>query len=100
MQPRFLLITLLLNQAALAAPFCPWPVPGSDGKRFINLTVVQTIDISDEEIKVAFGGGNLGSGHEIKTAIKNRAEGQKILQEMSDAARRCDLPNTHTKATN
>ncbi|QBC44169.1 hypothetical protein C1H71_11925 [Iodobacter fluviatilis] len=95
MQRRFMLISLILCQTALASPFCPWPVPGSDSKRFINLTVVQTIDINDEEIKVAFGGGNLGSGHEIKTAIKNRAEGQKILQEMSEAARRCDLPNMH-----
>jgi hypothetical protein len=93
MKRCLVLITLFFSQAALAAPFCPWPVPNSETKRFINLTVVQIVDINDEELRIAFGGGNLGNGHEIKLAIKTRAEGLKILQEMSEAARRCDQPS-------
>ncbi|STR46023.1 hypothetical protein [Iodobacter fluviatilis] len=94
---RLLMITALLSNGVFAAPFCPWPVPGSETKRFINLTVVQTIEITDEELRIAFGGGNLGSGHEIKLSIKNRADGLKTLQEMSDTARRCDQPSPHNK---
>ncbi|AMC35732.1 hypothetical protein [Janthinobacterium sp. B9-8] len=92
MNPYLIIATLFFSHAALAAPFCLWPVPGSETKRFINLTVVQTIDISHEELRIAFDGGNLGSGHEIKLAIKNQAEGLKILQEMHETARRCDQP--------
>lgn len=94
---RFMLSTLLFSHAAIAAPFCPWPVPGTETRHFINLTVVQTIDISDSEFRIAFGGGNLGSGHEIKLAIKQRADGQKILQDMSDTARLCDQPAIQSK---
>jgi hypothetical protein len=90
MQLRLLLITLIMSHTAYAAPFCPWQVSGNE--RYINLTVVQTLEISDEELRITFGGGNLGSGHEIKLAIKNRAEGLKILQEMKETARRCDAP--------
>jgi hypothetical protein len=95
MKPSLIIAALLLSNTVLASPFCLWPVPGSETKRFINLTVVQTIDITNEELRIAFGGGNLGSGHEIKLAIKNRAEGLKTLQEMSDTAHRCDQPNPH-----
>ncbi|AZN37616.1 hypothetical protein [Iodobacter ciconiae] len=92
-QPLMIITALLLSHSCFAAPFCPWPVPGNETKRFINLTVVQTIDIGNEELRIAFGGGNLGSGHEIKLAIKSHAEGLKTLQEMTETARRCDQHN-------
>lgn len=94
---RFMLSTLLFSHAAIAAPFCPWPVPGTETRHFINLTVVQTIDISDTEFRIAFGGGNLGSGHEIKLALKQRADGLKILQDMGETARLCDHPAIQSK---
>ncbi|WP_297573528.1 hypothetical protein [uncultured Deefgea sp.] len=74
-----------------AATFCPWKIP-SDSKteRLINLTVVQFIDVNDEEVKIAFGGGNLGSGHDIRLATKNRDDGNQLIKSMQNAAKQCD----------
>ncbi|QLG88630.1 hypothetical protein HQ393_10480 [Chitinibacter bivalviorum] len=91
---RHILLFLLLCSAhiASASPFCPWKLPGPDAKndRFINLTVVQFINQSDEELQISYGGGNLGSGHDIRIPTKNREEGTKILKSMLETAKQCD----------
>lgn len=82
---------ILTAAPGLAATFCPWKTPGeAKTERFINLTVVQFIDIGDEDVKIAFGGGNLGSGYDVKIATKSREDGFKILKAMQEAARQCD----------
>ncbi|MGL6040764.1 MAG: hypothetical protein ACRC01_06150, partial [Deefgea sp.] len=58
--------------------------------RFINLTVVQFVDVGDEDVKIAFGGGNLGSGYDIRIQTKIREDGSKILKSMQDAAKQCE----------
>jgi len=73
-----------------AATFCPWKVPNeAKTERFINLTVVQFVDLSDDDVKIAFGGGNLGSGYDIRIPTKSREEGSKIIKSMQDAAKQC-----------
>lgn len=90
---RLLLLLLCCAGPAVAAPFCPWKVPGdAKPERHINLTVVQYVELTDNELHIAYGGGNLGSGHDIRLSLKNRDEGQKLLQDMRDTARRCDQP--------
>jgi hypothetical protein len=75
-----------------ASPFCLWKIPAGEPKseRFINLTVVQFIQQSDEELQISYGGGNLGSGHDIRIPTKNREEGTKLLKNMLDSAKLCD----------
>ncbi|WP_373976344.1 hypothetical protein NT239_06125 [Chitinibacter sp. SCUT-21] len=85
---------LLASSASytLASPFCPWKLPSADAKsdKYINLTVVQFIQLNDEELQISYGGGNLGSGHDVRLPTKNREEGTKLLKSMSDTAKQCD----------
>jgi hypothetical protein len=87
-----IVLTCILTAApSFAATFCPWKTPSeAKTERFINLTVVQFIDIGDEDVKIAFGGGNLGSGYDVKIPTKSREDGFKILKAMQDAAKQCD----------
>ncbi len=90
MNLSFIVALSLTASHSFAATFCPWKVP-SDAKteRFINLTVVQFVDLGDEDVKIAFGGGNLGSGYDIRIQTKNRDDGSKIIKSMQDAAKLC-----------
>ncbi|KAF0812725.1 hypothetical protein IGB42_02565 [Andreprevotia sp. IGB-42] len=88
---RLLVLLFCCTGTVLAAPFCLWKPPGdAKPERYLNLTVVQYVDYVDNELRVSYGGGNLGSGHEVKIAVKGREEALKILQDMRDSARRCD----------
>jgi hypothetical protein len=91
MNMSFIVALSLTASHSFAATFCPWKVP-SDAKseRLINLTVVQFVDLSDEDVKIAFGGGNLGSGYDIRIQTKNREDGGKIIKSMQEAAKQCD----------
>jgi hypothetical protein len=85
------LIAFLLSGGAFATPFCAWKIPqDTKPERWINLTVVQFIDVGDEEVRISFGGGNLGSGHDIRIPTKNREESVKLLKSMQDFAKQCD----------
>ncbi len=85
------LILFLLSAPAWSAPFCPWKIPGeTKTERYINLTVVQYIEIGDESVRIAFGGGNLGSGHDVVMPVKNREEGRAVVSALEAAAKRCD----------
>ncbi|WP_410497500.1 hypothetical protein [Chitinibacter sp. S2-10] len=77
-----------------AASFCLWKIPAPESKteRFINLTVVQFIQQSDEELVISYGGGNLGSGHDMRIPTKNREEGAKLIGSMRDTVKACDKP--------
>lgn len=91
MNLSFIVALSLTASHAVAATFCPWKVP-SDAKteRFINLTVVQFVDLGDEDVKIAFGGGNLGSGYDIRIPSKSRDDSGKIIKSMQEAAKQCD----------
>ncbi|GHD65653.1 hypothetical protein [Jeongeupia chitinilytica] len=85
------LLFLLCVATAEAATFCPYRLPGNDkSERWVNLTVVQYVELSDTEAHLVFGGGNLGSGHDVKIPLKSRDEGQKLLRDLVDTSRRCD----------
>ncbi len=94
---RLAVPALMLSFAvpAMAAPFCPYKLPG-EGKmeRYLNLTVVQYVDVGDDVVLVSYGGGNFGAGHELRIKVPNRAEGLEWLRKMSEAAKACDAPTT------
>lgn len=71
--------------------FCLFELPkDEEGKRrFINLTIVQFVDVSKEEIKIVYGGGSLGSGYEVKVALKSPEEGRALLDRMRKTAADC-----------
>jgi len=70
--------------------FCPFALPGENGtQRSINLGIVQYIDLRADEVKIAFGGGNLGSGHEARIPVKSRDEAELVLARLRQTAARC-----------
>jgi hypothetical protein len=81
--------------AAKAEPgstaFCLFEVPGDDAsrRRWVNLGIVQYVEVGNGEVKVAFGGGNLGSGHEIRVPTASRDEGLAFVDRMRRAAGEC-----------
>ena len=81
---------LIAAQDAGSTSFCPFPLPAENGtQRSINLGIVQYIDVRADEVKIAFGGGNLGSGHEARIPVQNRDEADAVLARLRQTAARC-----------
>ena len=75
--------------------FCPFALPAENGtQRSINLGIVQYIDVRADEVKIAFGGGNLGAGHEARIPVKSRDEADAVLARLRETATRCAQPTT------
>lgn len=101
MTPHRLLYPLLAFSIALTASpgraaeagstaFCLFPLPADGGtQRFINLGIVQYVDVRADEVRLYFGGGNLGSGHEARLPARGRDEAEAILARLRSAAARC-----------
>lgn len=106
MNPGRLPQRLLAVALALGAPltgaseagstaFCLFPLPADGGtQRFINLGIVQYVDVRADEVRIYFGGGNLGSGHEARVPAKSRDEADAILARLRSTASRCTQPLT------
>jgi hypothetical protein len=56
---------------------------------WLNLGIVQYVEMRSDEVRVYYGGGNFGSGHELRVRIASRDEGLTFLQRMQAAAARC-----------
>ena len=71
--------------------FCLYEVPVDDsGKRkWINLGIVQYIDLNRGDLRIYYGGGNFGSGYEVKVPVANAAEGLALLDRVRQAAASC-----------
>ncbi len=71
--------------------FCLYEVSVDDsGKRkWINLGIVQYIDLNRSDLRVYYGGGNFGGGYEVKVAVASAAEGLALLDRMRQAAAAC-----------
>lgn len=79
-------------QAKAGVPaFCLYELPAesSGKKRWINLAIVQYVEITRDEFKIVFGGGNLGSGYEARLSIASPDEASVQLQKMMDRAKAC-----------
>ncbi|KAB2963194.1 hypothetical protein [Zoogloea sp.] len=106
MMTRHLPCPVLAISLALAAPlawaadagstaFCLFPLPADGGtQRLINLGIVQYVDVRADEVRIYFGGGNLGSGHEARLPARSRDEAEAILARLRSAATRCAQPLT------
>ncbi len=74
-----------------SAAFCLFPLPAADNgnQRWVNLGIVQFVDVLPEHVLVVYGGGNFGSGHEIRIPTKSREEATAILGRLRQTAEEC-----------
>jgi hypothetical protein len=71
--------------------FCPFELPEQEpGKqRFVNLAIIQYVDVGKDELKIVYGGGALGSGYEVKVALSKPGDGKEFLDRMRKTAAQC-----------
>ena len=98
MRSSLFLILLVLALPALAqspgsTAFCLFPVPADGGvQRWINLGIVQYVDVRADDVRIYYGGGNLGSGHEARIPVKDREEADAVLARLRRSATLCAQP--------
>lgn len=89
---------LIVARTAFAQPvipgstaFCLFEVPVDEpGKRrWINLGIVQYVEATRTEVKIAYGAGSFGAGHEAKFAVSSTEEAAAILEKMRRVAATC-----------
>lgn len=70
--------------------FCLFELPATGEKRvWINLGIVQYVEASTGEVKIVYGGGNLGSGHEARVPVKTYEESEELLRRLVQTAQNC-----------
>ena len=81
----------VVGPAAGSASFCLFEVPDSGARamRLINLGIVQYVELTAEDLRIAYGGGNLGAGYEVRIPVKNREQGQQVIARMQQTAQEC-----------
>lgn len=96
-----ILLSMLLAPALLPAnaqpvvpgstAFCLYEVPSEDAtkRRWINLGIVQYIEVGAKEIRIYYGGGAFGSGHEARIAVGSAEDAQQILEKLRRVAAAC-----------
>jgi hypothetical protein len=78
------------GQAQGSTAFCLFELPGSGGTRkLVNLGIVQYVEVAADELRIYYGGGNLGSGHDARIAVRSAEDGRALLQRMLNHARAC-----------
>jgi hypothetical protein len=77
--------------SAGSASFCLYEVPVDDsGKRkWVNLGIVQYVDLNRNDLRFYYGGGNFGGGYEVRVPVASAAEGLALLDHMRAAAAAC-----------
>jgi len=71
--------------------FCLFEIPIDDtGKRrWINLGIVQYVEATRNEVKIAYGGGSFGAGYEVRIAAAGMDEVATLLEKMRKVAAAC-----------
>ena len=73
-----------------SSAFCLFELPPDADKRtWVNLGIVQYVELHATELRLYFGGGNLGSGHEFRLPIAGQDEGLAFMARMRAAAASC-----------
>lgn len=80
--------------AAGSTAFCLYEIPADEtGKRrWINLAIVQYVEATRTELKIAYGGGAFGSGHEARIPVPSIEEALLTLEKLRGAAAACRSP--------
>lgn len=71
--------------------FCLYEVPADEvGKRrWINLGIVQYVEATRSELKISYGGGGFGSGHEARISVGSMEEALTVLEKIRRVAAAC-----------
>lgn len=79
------------ESTAGSTAFCLFELPPDrEGRRrWINLGIVQYVEAEAQELRIAYGGGNLGSGHEARIAVAGVDDALALIERMRAAAARC-----------
>lgn len=79
------------STAAGSTAFCLYELPADENgrRRWVNLGIVQYVEFGHNELRIYYGGGNLGSGHEARLPITNPAQLQETLDRLRQAAANC-----------
>lgn len=82
------------EQPAMPLPssnaLCLFETPSQQDRRtFLNLGAVQYIEMRSDELRIYYGGGNLGSGHELRIPVRSSEEARTYLQRMQATATQC-----------
>jgi hypothetical protein len=98
-----LLAAVLLLSSAMALPlraqpvvpgstaFCLYEVPADDSgkRRWINLGIVQYVEATAREVKLVYGGGAFGAGHDTKISVASMEEAQTVVEKLRRIAAAC-----------
>lgn len=70
--------------------FCLFEVPGEDGRRkWVNLGIVQYVELGRNDLRLYFGGGNFGGGYETRMTVASPADGLALIDRIRQAAAAC-----------
>lgn len=71
--------------------FCLYEIPVDEAgkRRWINLGIVQYVEVTSADLKILYGGGSFGSGHEVKIPISSKEEVATIMEKMRRVAAAC-----------
>lgn len=71
--------------------FCLYEIPVDEAgkRRWINLGIVQYVEASSAELKIFYGGGSFGAGHEVKIPISSKEEAAAIMEKLRKVAAAC-----------
>lgn len=71
--------------------FCLYEVPldESGKRRWINLGIVQYIEATAKDVKLVYGGGAFGAGHDSKIPVSSMEEAQAVLEKLRRVAAAC-----------
>ena len=86
------------TRAACAQPvipgstaFCLYEIPVDEAgkRRWINLGIVQYVEATRTELRISYGGGGFGSGHDVKIPVASMEDAAVILEKMRRVAAAC-----------
>lgn len=70
--------------------FCLFELPPEGDKRlWMNLGLVQYIELRPAELRVYYGGGNFGSGQKLRVPVVSQGDGLAFIKRMQAAAASC-----------
>ena len=71
--------------------FCLYEIPVDEAgkRRWINLGIVQYVEATRTELRISYGGGGFGSGHDVKITVASMEDAAVILEKMRRVAAAC-----------
>jgi hypothetical protein len=71
--------------------FCLYEVPVDENgkRRWLNLGIVQYVEATAREVRLVYGGGAFGAGHEARIPVSGIEEAQTVLEKLRRVAAAC-----------